>query len=197
MSGNIESVFVCLAFTICFIGCIKDVTSLECYSCQSKNTANSCQATSSCGQNQVCMLRRTVNNQTQEIHYESKCEDKTDCDLELDRYKAILSALVGKKRAMMKQIVAGDVCLIQCCDQDLCNNGCVMSSNLSYTMTSNPFATTKMIPANQAPTNSLQNMTALTQSSSALTSLNIIFPTKPSKAISTDATPPKVPRLHL
>ncbi|XP_052761668.1 C-type lectin domain family 10 member A-like [Mya arenaria] len=81
-----------------------------------------------------------------------------------------MTAFIGRKRLMSTLYIQGH-CLVQCCDQDLCNVGC---NQTSLTVTSAPIQTPHPSPTKD------------TSSQVTATTPNIKIPTKPSTTLSTD-----------
>ncbi|XP_060552067.1 uncharacterized protein LOC132713473 [Ruditapes philippinarum] len=63
---------------------------------------------------------------THTVRYTTKCIGEYACNGEIQRYRDLVSLLIGKRQTAFKRnnLEIGGSCIVQCCKSDLCNINC-------------------------------------------------------------------------
>ncbi|KAH3710011.1 mucin-2-like [Dreissena polymorpha] len=172
---------------VCFID--NGVVALECFSCPSALKADSCSTRQLCAQGEICMLRLGQHGQTKDLYWETMCYDKKTCLDEISTNGMIVSG--GRKRFSDSKFIGG-VCIMQCCDEPLCNRGC------NETVMQETWPPTSNYPTTASNPSTIQLIVPTTPANPVTTTtVNVIIPTKPSvtNPPTTPLAPTKPPTL--
>ncbi|XP_053373702.1 uncharacterized protein LOC123531111 isoform X2 [Mercenaria mercenaria] len=133
-----------------------------CFNCPQQNTEDDCNKITMCGQDELCMLHKTMDPVIHETFYESRCEGEQKCNDQLSRYKLLPSVLVGKRRR--RNAVIYHSCRLQCCKTSLCNANCTNESIIDSKLSTDRLSAMKLATR----TTTRPNTSASTSTTSSL-----------------------------